>query len=43
VCVRPHYYKNPDGTYEDALNMNKEVWFYIKFLLKKSNNTTNLK
>jgi ribosomal-protein-alanine N-acetyltransferase len=25
VCVRPHYYKNPDGTYEDALNMNKEV------------------
>ena len=25
VCVRPQYYKNPDGTYEDALNMIKDL------------------
>ena len=23
VCIRKHYYKNPDGTYEDALIMSK--------------------
>ncbi len=26
VCVRKHYYKNPDGTYEDALIMSKDLY-----------------
>lgn len=26
LIERKHYYKNPDGTYEDALIMHKDVW-----------------